>query len=198
LVDEKDRRYDGAAGSPALTGGDITIGAILDQTRHAGFGFVAALLALVSVPLVGLTVPFGLAVAALGVQMVAGLPRPWMPGFIRRRRITIAAIELLGQRTARWTAKVGRVIRPRFTWLTAGPFWALCGVGLFIQGLCLTLPVPGADWLFVVPIVVYGVAMLERDGLLILACHVITLAEVVMCVVLWELIARGFADVCRW
>lgn len=96
---------------------------------------------------------------------------------------------------SRWTAWMIRLIRPRFTWLTVGPLWALCGVGLVIQGLCLTLPVPGADWLFVAPIVLYGVAILEGDGLLILACHAITLSEVVMCVMRWGLIARGFTDV---
>ena len=57
---------------------------------------------------------------------------------------------------------------------------------------------PGADWLFVVPIVLYGVGLLERDGLLILVCHVITLLQVVLGVVLWELIARGFADAYHW
>ena len=177
---------------------EIGMGEILDRAHHAGFGFVAALLALVSIPLVGLTVPFGLAVAALGVQMVAGVSRPWLPRSIRRRRITAATLESLSRRAAQWTAKMTRVIRPRLPWLTAGPFWTLCGVGLVIQGLFLTLPIPGADWLFVVPIVLYGVGLLERDGLLILVCHVVTLTQVVMGVVLWELISRGFADAYHW
>lgn len=186
------------AGEQDCVSGGMSIGEILDRSRHAGFGFVAALLALVSIPLVGLTVPFGLAVAAVGVEMVAGLSRPWLPGFIRRRRITPAALDSLSRRAAKWTARMTRVIRPRLPWLTAGPFWTLCGVGLVIQGLSLTLPIPGADWLFVVPIVLYGVGLLEGDGLLILVCHVITLLQVVLGVVLWELIARGFADAYHW
>lgn len=177
---------------------DISIGEILDRTRHAGFGFIAALLALASVPLVGLTVPFGLAVAAIGGQMMAGMSRPWLPQFICRRRITLATLESLSHRTARWTAKLSHAVRPRLTWLTAGPFRILCGLGLLIQGLSLTLPVPGADWLFVIPIVLYGVALLECDGLLILVCHVITLVQIVLGTLLWELIALGFVNAYDW
>ena len=177
---------------------DLSIGEILDRTQHAGFGFVVALLALVSIPLVGLTIPVGVAVAAAGAQMMAGLSQPWLPRFIRRRRITAVTLESLSRRTAHWTAKLTRVIRPRLPWLTAGPFWTLCGAGLVIQGLSLTLPIPGADWLFVVPIVLYGVGLLEGDGLLILVCHLVTLVQVVLGVVLWELIARGFADAYHW
>jgi len=51
-------------GECASAGAEIGMGEILDRAHHAGFGFVAALLALVSIPLVGLTVPFGLAVAS--------------------------------------------------------------------------------------------------------------------------------------
>jgi len=50
---------------------EIGIGEILDRARHAGFGFIAALVALVSIRLVGLTVPFGLAAAAVSVQIIA-------------------------------------------------------------------------------------------------------------------------------
>ena len=51
---------------------------------------------------------------------------------------------------------------------------------------------------FVVPIVLYGIGLLESDGLLIVFCHAFTGIQIVMGVLLWELIARGFADVYRW
>ncbi len=177
---------------------DITIDEILDRTRHAGFGFVAALLALVSIPLVDLTTPIGLAIASLGFQMIVGRSRPWLPRFLRRRRVSLASLESLNAHMTRWTAKFQRVIRPRLTWLTAGLFWIVCGVGLAVQGVSLSLPIPGADWLFVVPIVLYGIGLLEADGLLILICHTITLIQVLLGVILWEIIARSFTDVYRW
>ncbi len=79
-----------------------------------------------------------------------------------------------------------------------GPGWVLCGIGVTLQGLALGLPIPGADWLFVLPLILYGIALLESDGLLILVCHALTVAEVVMAIVLSQVIAEGFADVWRW
>jgi hypothetical protein len=177
---------------------ELTIGAILDRAPELGFGLVAAILALASVPLVGLTVPFGLAVAALGVQMIAGASRPWLPELIRRRSISLAMIQAIHERTARWGARMARVVHPRMLWLTNPALKTFCGAGLLIQGLSLMLPIPGADWLFVIPIVLYGVGLMERDGLLILACHTLTLAQVVLGFVLWEMVASGFADAYRW
>lgn len=179
---------------------NITIGEILDRTRQAGFGFIAALLALIAIPFVGLSTPFGLAIAAVGVQMIAGLPRPWLPQRIRRRLVAMTTIDWLSQRLARWTKGVERIIRPRFTFMISGPFWTFCGLGLLIQGLALALPlpIPGSNWVFVVPIIMYGIGLLESDGLLIMACHAITVVEIALGVWLWELIARGLADAYRW
>jgi hypothetical protein len=176
----------------------VTIGEVFDRAQHAGFGIVIALLAMVSIPLVGLTLPIAGAVAAIGIQMIPGFPRPWLPRFLRRRTSSLARLKSVSERVARWSAGLQRVIRPRLPWLTRGPFWTLCGVGVAVQGVALALPVPGADWIFVAPLVLYGIGLLEADGLLIAVCHALTLTEVVLAVVLSEVIVRGFADVFGW
>lgn len=194
-----EERTDASAVASSETSAEqMSLGEIIDRTQHAGFGFVAALLAIASVPLVGLTIPFGIAVAALGVQMIVGLARPWLPQTIRRRQVTRASLASLSQKVTKWTGKIAGVVRERWVWMTAGPMWTICGAAMMLQGLSLTLPVPGADGLFVVPIVLYGVGLLERDGLLVLVCHVITIVEIVLAVVMWEVISKGFADVWAW
>jgi hypothetical protein len=82
--------------------------------------------------------------------------------------------------------------------MTTGPLLKLCGGALIVQGLSLSLPVPGADWLFVVPIVLYGIGLLERDGVLILLCHILTLTQIMLAFVLWHWIANGFAQLYRY
>lgn len=179
---------------------NITIGEMLDRTRHAGFGFIAALLALIAIPFMGLSTPFGLAVAFLGAQMTAGLPRPWLPQRVRRHNVSMATLRWLGERLARWTGGLERVTRPRFTFMAEGPFWTACGVGLVLQGLglALPLPIPGSNWLFVVPVVLYGVALLECDGLLIMVCHTITAIQVALGIWLWDLILHGLRQTVAW
>jgi len=176
----------------------VTIGEVFDRAQHSGFGVVIALLAIVSIPLVGLTLPIAGAVAAIGTQMILRFPRPWLPRFLRRRTVSLTRLKSVSEQVARWSGGMQRVIRPRLTWLTRGPFWTLCGVGVALQGMALALPVPGADWIFVAPLVLYGIGLLETDGMLIAVCHALTLTEVVLAVVLSEIIVRGFADVLGW
>ena len=156
-----------------------TLGEIIDRTAHAGFGFLCAFLALVSIPFFGLSAPFGLAVAVLGAQMLVGRRQPWLPGFLRRRRIPARALRWLSGKLARFTARLERLVRPRLSFLASGP---LMGLSLIVQGigLALPIPIPGSNWLFVVPILIYAIGLLEADGALVVVGHMATALQIVM------------------
>ena len=179
---------------------EIAIGEIIDRTSRAGFGFVVALLALIAIPFTGLSTPFGLTIAFVGGQMMTGRARPWLPQRVRRRRISMASLARLGQRVARWTAGLERVVRPRFPILAEGPFWIICGIAIVLQGigLALPLPIPGSNWVFIIPIIIYGIGLLESDGLLIVLGHAITLVEVVLACWLWEVIVHALVNSWDW
>jgi hypothetical protein len=179
---------------------NMTLGDIIDQTAHAGFGFLAAFLALVAIPFMGLSLPFGLAIAFLGAQMIAGKNRPWLPQRLRRRVVAMSTIDWIGRKVTRWTSGLERLIWPRFTWFARGPFWTLVGVGLILQGigLALPIPVPASNWVFIVPILIYGIGLLEDDGALILAGHVITAGMIILGVVFWDLVHKGIVDGLSW
>ncbi|HEY3242686.1 MAG TPA: exopolysaccharide biosynthesis protein [Phycisphaerae bacterium] len=172
---------------------NITLGEIVERTEHAGFGFLIAFLALVSVPFVMLSTPFGLAIALVAAQMVAGRSRPWLPRRMRQHVVTVGTLEWLGQRVTRWTRGMERWIRPRWTVLARGPFWVLIGVGVTLQGLglALPLPIPGSNAIFAVVIALYGIGLLEDDGLLILLAHIITGIEVILGVIFSEVVASA-------
>lgn len=190
------RDRSGPSASPSKA--RITVMEIFDRAEHAGFGVVIALLAIVSIPLVGLTLPIAGAVAAAGIQMIFRRPRPWLPRFVGQRSVSVTRLQRASVRVERWGRGLVRVVRPRFPWLLRGPGWVVCGIGVTLQGLALGLPVPGADWLFALPLILYGIALLESDGLLILVCHALTAAEAVMAVMLSQIIAGSIADAWRW
>jgi len=88
-------------------------------------------------------------------------------------------LKLLARRT-RWLAKLSRrrwepVIRPRVIGL---------GIVLLALGLALPLPIPGSNLIFLVPLFVYSLGVLERDGLWVTLGHLGTLANMVLLVVL--------------
>lgn len=169
----------------------LTIGQIVERTSHAGFGFLLAFLALVSVPFFGLSAPFGLAVSFVALQMIIGLRRPWLPDNIRRRHVSIATLNWLSTKLARWTAGLEKIIRPRFTFAVRGPFWVACGAAIFAQGigLALPLPIPGSNWVFIFPVLVYAIGLLEDDGLLIMAAHALTVVEVALVASAWNAVS---------
>ncbi len=171
----------------------LSIDELMRRTSKSGFGFLIGFLALAAVPFVGLSSPFGIAIAVGAAQMAIGLPRPWMPGWIRRRRLSIATLEWLSVRVSRWTAGLERVIRPRFALLLQGPFWVICGLAIMTHGLALALPlpIPGSNWIFIAPILLYAIGVLEGDGLLIMLCHALTAAEIVACVWMWDAVAAA-------
>lgn len=179
---------------------NITLGEVIDRTAHAGFGFLAAFLALVSLPFVGLSTPFGLAVALLGAQMVAGRNQPWLPKRIRKYVLTMNALDWLSQRVARWTRGVERLIRPRYVFLLRRPLWTLIGLGIVIQGvgLALPIPIPGSNWLFAVPITLYAIGLLEDDGLLVALAHILTAIQVVLAVLFSDVVVESIARVAHW
>lgn len=172
---------------------NITLGEIIDQTAHAGFGFLAAFLALVAIPFAGLGAPFGLAIGFLGAQMIARRDRPWLPKRLRRHVVTMKTLDWLSRRVTRWTAGMERFIKPRMTFLMGDPLFALVGAGLILQGIGLALPIPlpASNWVFIIPILIYGIGLLEDDGLLVLIGHIFTSIFIVLGIVFWELIHRG-------
>jgi len=91
-------------------------------------------------------------------------------------------------------------VRERLGALTRGAALGLVGLGLLVLGLglALPLPIPGSNLIFVVPVLMYAIGLLERDGLMMLVGHVMTLVHVVLAIVAWQVVAAALASVARW
>lgn len=168
-----------------------TLGEILDRTQHAGFGFLAVFLALVSIPFFGLSAPFGAAIAVLGAELLVGRTHPWLPGFLRRRTIPPRATRWLANKLASVTSRLERIIQPRVPALCGGP---LIGLSLIVQGigLALPIPIPGSNWIFIVPILFYSLGLLEEDGVLVLLGHLLLGIQIVLGIMFAHVIRAGF------
>lgn len=164
------------------------------------FGFLAALLALIAVPFFGLSTPFGLAIAFIGLQMIAGLHQPWLPRRIRTYEVSMKTLTWLSTKVARWTSGLERFIRPRITVLARGPFWILVGLGIILQGvgLALPLPIPFSNWPFIIAILIYAIGLLEDDGIVILLGHAVTSVFVALSIKSWHVIAGAISSAFHW
>lgn len=179
---------------------NITVGEIIDRTRQAGFGVMLALLALLAMPVPGMSVLFGLVIALGALQMIIGFDRPWMPKSVRRHRVSVRTLKWLSLRVAHWTRGVEKVIRPRFEFVTRGLFLPTCGLCVLFEalGLALPLPIPFSNSIFSIPIIVYAVALLEADGLLMVFGYALTTLQVVLGLMFWNQVVQSLLKLWNW
>lgn len=175
----------------------ITVGALVDRAAEGGFGFLIGVLTLIAIPFFGLSTPFGLAIALLGGQLMVGLQHPWLPARARRRELSMTMLDrvlgLLTRRT-RWLAKLSRrrwelAIQPRLIGL---------GVVLLALGLALPLPIPGSNLIFLIPLLVYSIGILERDGAWIALGHAGTVFNMALLVALGATVVTALERIWRW
>ncbi|HEX8108096.1 MAG TPA: exopolysaccharide biosynthesis protein, partial [Kofleriaceae bacterium] len=175
----------------------LSVGALVDKAAESGFGFVIGVLSLIAIPFVGLSTPFGLAIALLGAQLMIGLRHPWLPARARRRALSMAMLDrvlgLLVRRT-RWLTRLSRrrwepLIQPRLVGL---------GVVLLALGLALPLPIPGSNLVFLIPLFTYSIGVLERDGLWIVLGHLGTLINMALLVVFGATVVEVLQRIWHW
>ena len=176
---------------------ELPLGTVLDVTRHAGFGFLIGFLAMLALPVPGLGLPFGLGIAFLGGQLAVGRSHPWLPGILRRRAVSLRMRRWLAEKLARGTSFLERVVKSRWPFFFRPSTWRFVGLGLLVQGLglALPLPIPGSNLIFIVPIVIYAIGLLEDDGLLIALGHLATLVNLALTLLLWDGVARALRAV---
>lgn len=175
----------------------ITIDDILVKASEAGFGFLIGILVLIAIPFFGLSTPFGLAIAALGFQLMIGRGKPWLPKTIRKRQLSMAMLDrVLGilTRRTKWLSKSTRrryefVIRPRLIGL---------GVLLLSLALALPLPIPGSNLVFLIPLFIYAVGLLERDGVWVIVGHLATLVDVALLIVFGATVVAVVTRIWNW
>lgn len=144
---------------------------LLDGLGRRAFGmllFVAALPAFIPIPIGGaLSGPLIMLVAA---QLLVGMAHPWLPGFIARRGPKRQALARFERLVDPWLRRLEHIVRPRMTAVLDHPLATVfTGLLLLLLGLLLALPIPLTNYVFGGLILLYALALLERDGALMLA-----------------------------
>lgn len=140
--------------------------------------FIATLPAFLPIPGVAGALS-GPLVSLVGLQLLVGMRRPWLPRVIGERgprRGTLARFE---QRVSPWLRRLERLIRPRLARLIDHPAATfVTGLLLVLLGLLLALPIPFTNYLFGLLLLAYALALVERDGVLLIIAWIAGLAAV--------------------
>ncbi len=132
----------------------------------------------------------------VGLQLIAGMRRPWLPKWLARRGPHRHALVTFDRWFSPWLARLEKLIRPRMTALLDHRAATLVsGVLLVLLGLLLGLPIPLTNGIFCGLLLLFSLALLERDGALMLVAWV---AGAVSVAVFGVLSGNLAAVVARW
>ena len=147
----------------------LQLGAVFAGLGKRSFGmllFVSTLPAFIPIPGVGGAIS-GPLVALIGAQLLVGLRKPWLPGFIARHGPHRHSVSRFRDLLSPWLARLERVVRPRASGMLDHRLAsAVTGLLLILLGILLSLPIPFTNFLFGALLLLFSLALLERDGLL--------------------------------
>jgi hypothetical protein len=163
---------------------ELTLGGLMDELQGRVYTLLLLVLALPMcqpVPLPGLSTPFGVAIALLGLRFALS-QRPWMPKRLLATKLSGNFFPAVMRGGARVLGVFEKLLHPRMTGVfefgqmrfLAGAIVCLCGLLLL-----LPLPIPGTNMLPALTVILTAAAFSERDGYCLIAAGVaflITLA----------------------
>lgn len=154
----------------AFPGAKVSVGDLLDQLDARAYGMLLLVLALpMCVPNVpGISTIFGILMLFPAIGMVVGARRLWAPAKLREREIDGDILRHTLRLAIPALKRVEYLIRPRLSSLTRFPMTIAVGLQTLLMALILILPIPFANWPPGMTVAMTALALLQRDGVLML------------------------------
>ena len=182
---------------------EVTLGEVVHHFGGRAFGallFVLAIPNLLPLP-PGSTTVLGAPIAILAPQLAFGVRRPWLPRFLDHKPIKRVWLRRSYDKVAPSLQRIEKVSSPRLLWLFSPIAVRLMGVALTALAFVLILPIPLGNILPSVTIGLFGLALVQRDGLLALLAYLLTAISAALLVVgfaaAWVAL-RHFLTVLGW
>jgi hypothetical protein len=159
-------------------GESITIGEIIEAFGERAFGFVLILFSLPNcVPAPpGLAGIVGTPVLIFGLQMMLGHKRPWLPGFVLRRSVSVATFRKVIDVAEPRLRQLEAYCRPRVTGLFGPLGDRFVGLFAFLAAVSVLIPFPGTNFPPSIALVMASIAVMEEDGYLLVGAYILGLA----------------------
>lgn len=165
----------------------ISFGELLASFRHRAFGALLLVILLptfIPVP-IGIGAVTGPMIALIGGQMLLTFSKPWLPKWLQRRRMHRSTVGRFGERFRPLLSRLERICKPRLTHFTEHVYaHVFTGLHLVLLGFLLSLPIPFTNYPYGIVLLLYAIALIERDGVLLLVAWTLGIAAIVASVML--------------
>jgi len=146
----------------------VTLVDILELAGERTFGFLLVLLALPSalpVPAPGYSIPFGIVILLLAVQLMMGRSRPWFPQWFRKRSLKTKQAQGIIKAGIPWLRRLESISKPRYAFVcTSHTGQLILGGAIALMGLSMLIPLPLTNTLPAIGVFIIGFSLLEDDG----------------------------------
>lgn len=157
----------------------VTLQELLNLAEERVFGFLFVLLALPSalpVPAPGYSIPFGIIIFLLAIQLIMGSKQPWFPQCFATYPVALTTVQGILKQALPWLARIETITRPRlFPICTSVIGRCVIGCILALMGVSMMIPIPGTNTVPALGVFVTGFGLLEDDGAISLGGLVISI-----------------------
>lgn len=150
-------------------GGPVTIASVRDALADRSFAALLVFFAAINMlPLPpGSSVVLGIPLLIVAIQMLAGRRTAWLPEMLLKKSISRDRFRHLSDRIAPALVRLEQLVRPRYWPFTRMQADRWIGAIALVLAIAVTVPIPFGNWPPAFAIALIGVALSERDGLLL-------------------------------
>jgi hypothetical protein len=164
----------------------VTLAEILLLAKERIFGFLLVILSLPSalpVPAPGYSIPFGILIFLLAVQLIIGAKIPWLPQRMINHPMKLETVQKFLKAGIPWLRRIEAIARPRFTYIcTTLPGRVTIGSAIALMAISMMIPIPGTNTLPAIGVFVTSFGLLEDDGAISLGGLVLCLMGAILSV----------------
>jgi hypothetical protein len=181
----------------------VTLREVMAVLHGRGYVLLVMLLALpfsTPIPLPGLSTPFGLVIALIGLRLALG-QKPWLPARLLDTALSPRFFKKVFAAAQKILRGFEHLLRPRLLWLTGSArLLQVHAIPIFFSAvmLLLPLPVPFSNILPAFSVLLFAAGLLERDGGFILAGYAVFLCAIAFFIGLGMAGAEGMDAFKRW
>ena len=144
------------------------LAAQLHSRAWGGLLFIFAAINTLPLP-PGTNIFFAIPLVIVAAQMAFGRASPWFPARIDRRGVTREELQRLIAKIGWVEARVERVFKPRRPRLTGPTAARFISIACFLLAIAAAIPIPAVHVAPAGTIVLFALALIYRDGVLVIA-----------------------------
>lgn len=161
---------------------------LLKLAEERIFGFLFVILALPSalpIPAPGYSIPFGVLMFLLAVQLMVGRQSPWLPQKMLKASVKLSTAQGFVKTGLPWLRRIETLTRPRMSYICQSiPGKIVIGMAIALMSIFMMIPIPGTNTLPAMGIFITAFGLQEDDGFISLGGLVVCLIATVVVIVI--------------